>query len=63
LNSQVAWQVGMNETRVRIPGLAAGATWRFGPLGIACSISAESVTCTNQAGRGFTVTAESYAAF
>jgi Protein of unknown function (DUF4232) len=63
LNSQVEWQVSLNETKVRIPGLAAGTTWRFGPLGIACAISAESVTCTNQAGHGFTVTAESYSAF
>jgi hypothetical protein len=63
LNSQVAWQVGLIEPHVRIPELATGTTWRFGPLGIACSMSAESVTCTNRAGHGFTVTAESYSAF
>jgi hypothetical protein len=63
LISQYSWQVGINETRVRIPQLAPGTTWRFGPLGTACSISAESVNCTNQAGHGFTVTAESYSAF
>jgi hypothetical protein len=63
LNSQYSWQVGLNETRVRIPKLAAGATWRFGPLGITCSIGEESVTCANRQGDGFTVTAESYSAF
>jgi hypothetical protein len=43
--------------------LGAGTKWHLGTVNVTCTISAQSVRCTNGAHHGFTITKRSYAAF
>lgn len=58
--SQYSWQVQDGWEPGRNPKLAAGATWRFGPIGITCTVTDVAVSCVNRDGHGYAVNADEY---